>query len=162
VETEPNSLTLYPNKKKTLLFILGCAAFVGIILLTIKGPPSWFDWLGIIFFGSGVVVFTINLLPNCTHLKLSEKGFEARTLYRSSFTPWADVELFGAGTAMGNKTVCFAYSAFSPSLKKASKDGVGWLRKLNNTEGIGWLPQTYGMSAEDLAKLLNKWKQKYS
>lgn len=50
------------------------------------------------------------LSPNTSHLKLTEGGFEVKSLFKPHFTRWSAIEVFGVGH-IGNRTaVVFNYS----------------------------------------------------
>jgi len=113
-------------------------------------------WFVSIFFGICHIVSVATLLPNSFYLRISEKGFEVRSLFRSGFTNWQEVDQFGSGYIGPIKMVVFNYS------QEHSKYEVG--KKIAKImAGVeGALPDTYGKSAEELAKLLNEWKEKFS
>jgi hypothetical protein len=75
-----------------------------------------------------------------------------RNLYRSYFTRWSEVKRFTVRTSGKTKIVQFNYLS---GHKKQSK-GKFIARLLSGSEG--GLPDTYGMKAEQLARLMNEWK----
>ena len=94
---EEETIILRPKKLKiigllliSLLFVIGAFTFID------KEPLL--GWSSIIFFGLGVIVFVIVLIPNSTYLKLTYDGFEMRSLYKSHLTKWGDVKSFRAGS----------------------------------------------------------------
>jgi hypothetical protein len=98
-------------------------------------------------------VFLIQLFSNTSYLKLTEEGFEVKSLLKSHFTKWSYVEVFGVGYMRGNrKAVMFNYSE-NHTKPKPGKQIVSAI-----TGGEGGLPNTYGMKAKELAGLMNKWK----
>ncbi len=112
-------------------------------------------WFASILFGLGCIVFILLLIPNSAYLQISEKGFEVRSLFRNHFTPWEDVEEFGSGYIGRNKLVIFNYSQNHNKYSLVKKIG----RSISGVEGA--LPDTYGKSAEELAELLNEWRDKF-
>ena len=84
------------NKLKNLILFLGCSAFVviGVFLLD---KDSKIGWGSIVFFGLGVIISLIQFYPNSAYLKLTDKGFEVKGLFRSSFTKWTDIKGFRQG-----------------------------------------------------------------
>ena len=115
---------------------------------------TFMKWAGIIFFGLGTIVFTIELLPNSSYLKLTNEGFEVCILYRSHFTNWTDVTGFGIYYIKFNTMVVFNYTS------NHKKDNTGKKIAKFLTPYQGALPQTYGMNAIELAELMNEWKQR--
>src|ERR1700735_5023160 len=81
-ETE---LTLRPNRRRYLLNMTLAAGFVAAGALTIrKGDPR--SWAAILFFGFGVIVFGLSLLPGRAYLKLDPTGFTVWRLFRAHST----------------------------------------------------------------------------
>lgn len=153
--TIEKSLKLKPSLLKRLGLLAICSLFVTIGIFLVE-DNSFLAWSTIIFFGLGVLVFSIHLLPNSSYLILSHEGFEVRNLYRSYFTKWSEVKRFTVGTSGKTKMVQFNYSS---GHKKQSK-GKLISRLLSGSEG--GLPDTYGMKADQLARLMNEWKSEIS
>ena len=143
--------TLKPSPLKTILLLLVSLAFVATTPITMEKNPMM-SWLGAIFFGLCIFVFVIQLIPNSSYLKLTEEGFEVKSLYRSNFTKWSDINFFGVGEINNNKMVLFIYSENHTSQKLGKEVARGL------TGGEGTLPNTYGMKADKLADLMNEWK----
>ena len=143
--------TLYPSRVKSLLLLLVTALFTVLGIWIIIADGSWKGWLCAIFFGLGTVVAVINLLPGNSYLRLTAEGFETSSLSRKYFYQWSDIEQFGVTYVGLNKIVVFN---FSPAFDKAkagrniSKQIAGW---------EGGLHDTFGMKAEKLAELMNKY-----
>lgn len=144
---------LRPNPLKTIALLIVSALFVVIGFYLIDENP-FMTWTAAIFFGSGVIVFAIQLLPNSSSLKLSNDGFEVKNLFKSHFTKWSNVNQFRVGYAGRTKMVVFDFS------QEHKKYNVGKkvAKFLAGNEGA--LPDTYGMKAKDLSKLMNDWKSK--
>ncbi|MCK9186464.1 TrbC/VirB2 family protein [Candidatus Gracilibacteria bacterium] len=135
-------LTLYPSKTKMLVLLLMSIVFAaaGIGMIYSGDHKGWFVF---IFFGLGIVVFTINLFSNSSYLRITNQGLEIRSLYKSSFIKWDEVEQFGTGRIGLRKIVTLHLNPNHTKFK------------------TGALPDTYGKSAEELAELLNGRKEKY-
>ena len=113
------------------------------------------NWVGILLFGSGVIVFSLLLLPGSAYLKLDSSGFTLCTLFRAHSTGWYDVDSFQVGRIAGRKMVVFNFSNLHPRQRV--------LRKLSSAlSGYeAGLPETYaGLSAEELAAMLNDWRER--
>jgi len=130
--------------------LLGSAAFVVAGFFVLPTHPVA-AYQGIVFFGLGVLVAVIQLLPNSSYLELDERGFTTCTMFRKSFVRWDDVAEFVPYTlgARTRKRVAFRYAATYQPHATSRK----FLRTLAGVDGA--LPDTYGRSAEDLAALLN-------
>lgn len=149
---ENPTLTLYPNKTKTLLSLLVSILFVIIGIGMISGGKNT-GWFVSIFFSLCTIIFIVILLPNSYYLHISNQGFEICSMYRKSFTKWDEVEQFGFKYIGVKKMVVFNYSQDHSKFQT----GKNMARTLTGAEGA--LPDTYGKSAEELVKLLNEWKE---
>jgi hypothetical protein len=137
-------LTLKPGKIKNTILILISIAFIcmGIPLME---KNLWAAVLIIFLFGISLIVFSINLIPNTSYLKIDERGLEMKNLFRTTFIPWQVVSGFTTKQIFLNKLVMFDIDErFLEQSKMKSKKGA--------------LPDTYGMSAKNLAALLNDYK----
>ena len=151
---EDNRLLLRPSKKGSLGLLLICSAFVALgVWMVSKG--ELIGWFASCFFGLGVIVAIVQLLPNASHLHLTESGLEVRTLYRSWSVSWKDVAFFATASIGHNRMVVFNYSDHYDRAKMMR----GFARKIAGYEGA--LPDTYGMKAEELADMLNSWKANF-
>ena len=150
-----------------------CLAFaLGGIVLIIYGNAI-VGWLGLVFFGFGSIVFLVNLVTGATQLRLDADGFTVRALYRSRSWRWSDIGEFSVGRVgrprlrlslplaiagidlEGIEMVVWTYSpSYSepPNLRRRVQAAL---------EGTSndFLPDRFGMSANDLADLMNQWKQ---
>ena len=94
-------------------------------------------------------VSLMQMLPNACYLKLDNQGFEYRSLFRSYFIKWQDVDVFFPVSVRG-------VSVYHPKM-------VGWRLKGKPLSGLTYflcgahdtLRENYGMHANELAELLN-------
>src|SRR5882724_3439764 len=148
-------LILYPSRTKHLLFLLLCAAFAVGGVLMIRDDQGWEGWFVVGVFGPGAAIFAVQLLPGASWLRLTPSGFCFCTLFRkSAFIDWASVSPFGVTPISGNKMV-----VFSTEKGRRSRLAPVNIALTGETEA---LPDTYGRSAESLAKLLNEWRERAS
>jgi hypothetical protein len=143
---------LRPNRWKVLVLLAVSLVFTA-IGVGMAADGRWMGWVAVGFFGLGVVVFTVQLLPGSASLRLGPDGFVICSLFRPSTCRWSDVARFGVGTVGPKRMVVFD---FAPNAR-----GSVALRRLA-TALSGWegaLPDCYGMSAEELAALLNAYKE---
>lgn len=138
-------ITLKPSKIKHIILLLFSIGFVisGILLLD---KNLWIAILNMVFFGMCSIIFAINIFPNSSYLKIDEKGIEMKNLFRSTLIPWQAVKGFRAKSVVFNKLVVFDLDEHLPDEKLKRKQGG--------------FPDTYGMSAQKLANLLNEYKAK--
>lgn len=147
----PLPLRLRTTRKSMLVLLAGCAAFVAAGFVAVPTDP-FMAYSGIVFFGLGVVIALLHLLPNSSYLELEERGFTTCTMFRKHFVPWQDIAEF-----------------FPISLDHRAKPMVAWryapgytrhatARKLVTAlaGAEAALPDTYGRSAAELAELLNE------
>lgn len=151
----PTTLTLYPSKRKTFLFLLTSIIlmFGGILMI---GGGETIGWFVAIFFGIGCLFFITTLLPNSSYLRITNKELEIRTLFKSNHAKWDEVDHFGTEYIGPKKMVVFNYASSHTKFKTGKKI----TKTLTGIDGA--LPDTYGKSAENLAKLLNDRKEKFS
>jgi hypothetical protein len=147
----PLPMRLRTTRKRTLLLLLGSAAFVVAALFVIPIDPNT-AYGAIAFFGLGVVVALIQLLPNSSYLELDERGFTTCTMFRKGFVPWQDVGEFYPCTIPPGTRSMVAYRFAPGYTPHATTRKV--LNALAGAEAA--LPDTYGRPAKDLAELLNK------
>jgi hypothetical protein len=104
----------------------------------------------IIFFGLCASVGLVGLLPNSSYLTLTEQGFLFASLFRKHFVAWSSVQSFVPVKIQFNSMVGWNYSSEFQESRR--------LRRVNTAlAGVeAALPDTYGMSAEKLADLMNQ------
>ena len=149
MESGDRTVVLYPSRLKFAAYLVLCAAFtVAGIMMIASGEAI--GWLTAVFFGAGVVVFAVSMLPGASYLELTDDGFRVRSLFRSHTTLWRAVSEFRFGAlASGRKSVVFDLAAGEPSSLLRSAN-----RALAACEGA--LPDNYGMKPEALAALMNE------
>jgi hypothetical protein len=144
-------MMLRPSPWKWLMVTLGGLGFVigeVFVMSHDASGASWTDWATIVFFGLVAIVGLINLIPGASYLRLDAQGFEMRSLYRGHTTAWSDVTGVGIMQVGTRKLVGWNFIA---GYERQSR-----LRKIN-TSIAGFeaaLPDTYGMSAQALADLM--------
>jgi len=147
--------TLYPSRRKRLKSLLICSFFVLVGLFMLKSS-SFQGWPVIVFFGLCVVVNGVTLVPGSSYLRLTTRGFEVRNLFRTHTETWSHIDSFVAYANRTSRTrlVGFRFvvgQVVSPTTEVARRAA----RRIGGVDGA--LPDTYGMSAEDLAALMNEY-----
>lgn len=140
-------LILKPSKIKSIILIL---ISIGFIYLGIKllEKNILIAVLNIFFFGICLIIFVINMIPNSSYLKINERGIEMKNLFKTTFIPWQAVSSFKTKFIFVNKLVTFTID--EKLLENSKMKGK-----------TGAFPDTYGMSAKNLANLLNEYKVKF-
>jgi hypothetical protein len=150
---------LRPSNRKCALLFLTCAAFVIVGVVVVSRSHSTFDgfmgWSCIAFFGLGVATSLALLLPGSSFLRLSPEGMTVRSMWRTSFHRWSDIERFGVGHS-GGALVCFDFAA--------SYTGQESARAINRglTGFDAALPDNYGRDHAELAAHINRWRERHA
>lgn len=142
-----------PKKLKNLLLLIISSAFVAAGFFIIK-DKSLMAWLIISFFGLGVLVSLIQFYPNASYLKLTDKGFEVRSLFKSSFTKWTHVKDFRKGSISGNQMIFFDYTEAHKKWRKGKQIS----KLLAGKEGA--ISSIYTISTDELIQLIQEFKSK--
>jgi hypothetical protein len=113
--------------------------------------------MNIIFWGIPAVICASQLIPYEAYLRISSSGFEVRDLFREWSCPWTDVVAFQGvrTTGTAKQMVVFKLRPGSGRLV-AAPVASRWLHMWD-----GCLPNTYGMSVDDLVRLLNEYRMQY-
>jgi hypothetical protein len=149
----PGPVTLAPSRLKWVLILLGCAGFVAIGILLMPKSEAM-TWFAIVFFGVGTAVALVMLMPGAGGMKLDGAAFEFTSLFRSHSVPWRDATGFMAGTIpRAGKMMVFFDDA------RARGKALGQLN-VSMTGRNAAVPDTYGLSADDLASLMAQWRER--
>lgn len=132
------------------LFIGGIGTFV---LCVARGPgEAAFGLVLVIPAAFFLLIAVLLMLPDSAYLELTAEGFRVKNLFRATLYRWSDVAgAFAAIDSGPRGMVCFNFRADFPLSPKARR----LAHKLAGYDGA--LPSTYGMSARDLAALMNEW-----
>ena len=149
----PGPVTLYPSRRKWLLVFAGCALFAVGGFWMIKDGDPW-GWLVLIFFGLGVLVAAVAMLPGAGALTLDAEGFEAANLFRRHRTRWQDTTGFQAARIPPAQQKLVIYDDVTQSTKTVAQINVGIVGR------NAALPDTYGLSAAHLAQLMAQWRER--
>ena len=142
--------TLYASKTKAVIYWLISAVFVSMGILMILDEAKG-GWVITSFFGAGLLLFTVNMLPGACYLRLTKEGFWTSSLFIRKFIAWEDIESFGVASVQWGKTVGVNYK--HPPNKLASLN-----RLLLGQQGI--LSNTYGLKAYELVSLMEEWRSR--
>jgi hypothetical protein len=146
----PGPVTIYPSRKKWLLVFAISIAFTagGTWMIASCDASGWFV---LVFFGLGAIVAAAALLPGAGALMLDSDGFEVTNLFRHHRSHWQDTGGFLAARIPPARHLMVVYDDATQSAKNLAKI---------NTAIVGrnaGLPDTYGLSADDLARLMAQW-----
>ena len=136
-------LTLKPGKLKQILMLILNLGFV-ILGVNLLEKNLWIAILNIVLFGLGLIISVVSMLPNASMLYIDERGIEMTALFRKTFIPWQAVQNFSTRRVVFFKQVFFNLDESLINDKTKRKQGV--------------FPDNYGMKAQELAELLNSYK----
>ena len=148
----PDTMMLKPDRLRWLVVFLSCAAFVAIAV-----------WLGperepVVFWGAGgffllcALIATPLMFGVGSSLTLDREGFSCRTLFRTFRREWRQCSAFYPVSTGLRKFVGFTTEqdeAAHPKLAAANRAMSG---------ASGMLPDTFGLDAEGLSDLLNRFR----
>ena len=138
LEAGAEAVQLRASRVRSWLLGLLFLAFAGIgIVATSSAPEAWF---GVVFFGVLAAATFATVLPAAAGLTLAPEGFTVRSFFRGTLTPWAAVRRFRVGRQPG-RGAAVVYEKREPP----------------GEEDL--LPDNYGMAADELAALLERWRQ---
>lgn len=152
----PGPVTLYPSKMKMLLVWAICAGFTAGGIMLIPTDPLT-GWSACIFFSLGVIILPFVMLPHASALTLNEDGFDLIVLYRRGHLHWRDANDFAAENAH-RLDECVAFDQIIPGVHPVMNKVMRLATML--TGHTGRLPDTYGLSADDLADLMIRWRER--
>jgi hypothetical protein len=165
LSTSPAPIRLVPSKGKWLKVLISCAAFVAIgiwmigdhaaLTKTYHGIPVFYiGWSTILFFGLGLIIGIIIMLPGASSLTLSTGGFAIQKMFRDRVLSWADADNFAVVTINTPhkliKAVGFNH--------RPSENTMLGRANVALTGRNAALPDTYGFAEEDLARLMSLWR----
>lgn len=149
----PGEVYLRPSILKWSFVTITSLMFVVIALLYFSQAGPVIEWGTIFFFGLGVIVGIMQLVPGMSYLRLAPDGFVVKSAYRTwKLIRWDSVSGFRVHRARYNKMVVFDYAG-RPDRALAAVNRV-------IAGAQAGLPDTYGLGAEDLAALLNRWRNR--
>lgn len=150
----PGPAMLTPSRRPWWMMAIGGGALcAGSLLGVVFGGDTAAIFLAVLF-GCCAVLGAIMLLPGANSLRLDADGFEVEHLFRKRRYRWDDV----SGFAVRNVG---QYDDRLVSFDTAPEVSRNLWDRINGAligKG-GYLPGTYGMAADDLAKLMTAWKK---
>lgn len=149
------AVVLLPSRRKWLVVAAIGAGFVAAAILISDDPTdSWgptMRWLTGAFFGLVTIVGLVAMLPGAGALELRRDGFTTVSMFRRATTPWTQAAAFRVGYLGGAPQKFVVFDLVGPTA-----DGAGARLSAVIAGAHGALPDTYGLSAEDLAALMNQ------
>lgn len=148
-------MRLKPSPRRHFMLLALFGSFVGLGIFVLR-DYSAFGWLTVVFFGLGALVALVALVPGSSYLELSPSGISVRTLYRTWQVNWSDVSGFFVSRIGGRTLVCWNYTSGYSAARRGRDISRNWA-------GVeASLPGKYGLSAEELVDLLNRWRVEHA
>ena len=147
----PGPVVLVPSRRKWLFVLGGGVAFVAAGLWVMHDEPAW-GWLAVGFFAVVALVGALMLLPGAGGLRLDSDGFEMTSLFRRHRSRWTEVsefEVVRLPPSLQKMVVFDDVRTKDSALAKVSRSLAG---------RTGGLPDSYSLSHEDLAAIMNEWR----
>jgi hypothetical protein len=157
-DTYPNPMTLQADKSQWWLSAGLMGLFAGVCGITglIQRQADIAYWLFIALFAALALLCLWFALSNKSNLTLTREGFSFQTPFGSQGYRWDDIDRFGYGTMNRRDTVFFkfasTYTGKKPPLSGAARFLVDGYEM--------YLPNTYGMTSEQLAGLMTLWRSR--
>jgi hypothetical protein len=149
----PGPVTLYPSRRKWPLIFAGSALFtVGGAWMITSGDAS--GWFVLTFFGLGAIVAALIMLPGAGALMLDSDGFEVTNLFRHHRSHWQVTAGFAAARIPHARQPMVVYDDTTQSTKSLARINIAIVGR------NAGLPDTYGLSADDLARLMAQWRER--
>ncbi|MEL7130687.1 MAG: hypothetical protein AAGK23_14185 [Pseudomonadota bacterium] len=155
--TLPETLTLRGSRLKALGFLmLAAPLFLAGLFMVLSGNNGWVAWASFLFFGACELVFVFQII-NPGQLTLDRHGFKQSLMGRSVTNRWVEVSCFGVyeikqGFITTNRFVCYdRFEDDGKTLAKINRAMAGASAQLGDT---------FGMKAEDLAALMNAFRDR--
>ncbi len=151
---ELNDATLRPSLFRPAIVLAIFLVMIAFGVLMVAAGKVW-GWASVIFFGVGVLALAPQFLPGVGYLQLTSSEFTVFSLFRRHHTRWSDVERFRVAPVGAFQMVVFRYKDECPRYRR--------LRGISDmlTGSQFCLFNTYGMTPEALADLLNGYRLKY-
>lgn len=143
---------LKPSLAKWGLMLVGLLGLIGgAVMWGFVHPKSWYDTLmGILSIGfgiAGVIVSLAFLFSQRLWLRLTPEGFSFGTLRHRLFYKWTEVDFFEVRKIGANRLTGIVLRS-------------GYVGRRENVRSPN-LPDTYGMTPQELAALLNDLKRRF-
>lgn len=148
----PDSMTLKPDRLRWLFVFLISAAFVAIAVWMGPEKDPLLFWGGGGFFVLCALIAAPLMFGVGSSLTLDRKGFTCRTLFKTFQRDWRECSAFYPVRIGFRQFVGFSTQqdeAAHPNLAAANRAMIG---------ASGMLPDTFGLSADGLSDLLNRFR----
>ena len=143
--------------RRRLLMLAAAATLLTAISVWVVARDQPAGWFGALFFGLGLAVFLLQMVPGVSGLRLDAEGFHTRSLFSEWTIRWSDVREFRANERWRR---LLAFPASGYLLRDESPLSSRVFSVLRFVTGVdGGLYDDYGFRRDDLVRLLNAWRK---
>jgi hypothetical protein len=151
----PGPVELSTDPRRLLFLMVGAAIFGGVTFWVLQHEPfGWFEtivlWLCVVGCAAAIPLMIVLMLQGSS-LRLDGEGLQVRHAFRRHFTRWADASVFEVSDGPAPMVIFDDAASRGGTLGAINAGIVG---------RSGGLPDSYGLSHEELARLLNAWRQR--
>lgn len=160
----PGPVELHVPQRKTLLVLVGMVIFAGVSLWYLRHEQLSSLGIALLWFCVGALVLTFPFVLyqfiRGASLRLEGDGFRLKQPWKWRFVRWKDASDFGIGsTALiashkGDWTTLVTFDDANADDSKLAAINRSIVGRNSN------LPDTYGLSPEDLQSLMNRWRER--
>lgn len=146
------------SKLRPFVLAIGSSAIVAIGLSMVREGHSS-GWYTVAFFGLGVLVAVLQLIPGANRMTIDPSGVVARVMFRSITLRWSEVDSFYVAKIRSKYS---ASSLIGINYSKSYRGLMSGRRFAKGLTGIeAALPSAFAMSPERLCELLNDCKKRW-
>jgi hypothetical protein len=145
-------ITLAPSRKQWWAMVIGGGVFFVIALLGVTLGGDTAAIIVAAFAAFWAVLGAIMLLPGANSLRLDKTGFEVEHFFVRKKFCWSDVSDFEVRSVGEFNGEIVAFDTAESHLSLWERINGAMIGKKR------YLPNTYGMTGEDLANLMTAWK----
>jgi hypothetical protein len=152
-------------RKWARMLLIGMGfVFISVLLVRSDAAPTYLDklvgWTGIVFFSTWAVLSAANIFSGAGKLMLHDAGFEVTSFFRSRSVLWRDAAGFKVFLPwyMPKRSACVMYDDANEKQKTPLQRTIATWNASLAGHNAG-LPDTYGLSADELANLMNEWRE---
>jgi hypothetical protein len=160
----PGPVELHVPQRKTLLILIGVIVFGGTCAYYLNKEKPEFLIAALLWFCVAALMlpipFVLYQLIRGASLRLENDGFRIKQPWKWRFVYWKDVSEFGIGSTA---LIESHKNDWSTIVTFDDKNAVESKLSALNRSIVGRnssLPDTYGLSAEDLQALMNGWRER--
>ena len=158
--SDDDVITLPPTRRKWMAVSLICGVSALALLVMMLAAPHVFLVAAFVFFAGFTVVGVRSLVPGAVYLKIGRQGLVAKEALRTTRHSWDEIDHFQVYEVhtqySTQRLVGFELS------DRAREERSLWQRMSRGISGVDvGLPDTYGHDPDELAELLQSYRDRY-